>query len=180
MAAQIDQDQIQKLVEIGEIVKKSDLKTMSMANIYSIISAHEALRDSGWQTSEWSDEERTRAGVIIATGMAGVSELAEAAISLYKDPHRGHKNVSPYFIPRLLPNLSSGLVSIRFKLRGPNQCVTTACAAGANAIVDAYENIQQGRADLMVCGATEACVHPISIAGFSRMRALATRLRNQV
>lgn len=159
------------MVQSQDIIKKSDIKTMSMANIYSIISAHEAIRDSGWSPSDGE----SRAGTSIATGMAGVLELAETALSLSKEPAKGHKNVSPYFIPKILPNLSSGLVSIRFKLKGPNHCVTTACAAGSHAIGDAFEIIRQGYADMMVCGATEACIHPVAIAGFTRMRALATK-----
>ena len=84
---------------------------MSLANIYSLISAHQALQDSCWKQNE---EENLRAGVSIATGMAGVLEISEAALSLKSEPSKGNKTISPYFIPKILPNLSGGLISIRF------------------------------------------------------------------
>lgn len=85
---------------------------MSAANMYSLISAHQALEDSCWKPNE--EEENFRAGVSIATGMAGVLEISEAALSLKAEPLKGNKTISPYFIPKILPNLSGGLISIRF------------------------------------------------------------------
>ena len=70
------------------------------------------------------------------------------------------------------------MIEILCNFQGPNHCVTTACAAGAHSIMDAFNFIKHGVADFMVCGATEACIHPVSIAGFSRMRALSTRYLN--
>ncbi len=154
-------------------IKKSEIKSMSLANLYSLIAADEAIKNSGWTPNE--NEDLFRAGTSIATGMAGIQEVAEASILLDKKDGKGFKAISPYFIPKILPNLSSGLISIRYKLKGPNHCVTTACAAGAHAISDAYKFIKSGIVDLMVCGASEACIHPVSIAGFGRMRALATK-----
>lgn len=172
VAAQID---LQHLLNEQKILKKSELKTMSTANIYATLAGNEAIVDSAWSPTTALS---LRAGTSIGTGMAGVLEIAEVAQNLSQDPLKGHKSFSPYFIPKILPNLSSGLLSIRFKLKGPNTCVTTACAAGSHAIADAYGLVKEGRADMMLCGATEACVHPVAIAGFSRMRALATKYIN--
>ena len=146
---------------------------MAFANLFGIVAADEAVKDSGWMALD--DDISARAGVAIATGMSGIIEIADAAIELHADEKRGYKKMSAYFVPKILANLSSGLISIRHKLKGPNLCATTACAAGSHSIADAYSMIRYGMADTMVCGATEACIHPVSIAGFSRMRALATK-----
>lgn len=170
IAACVDQAKLDSYLLESNILKKSELKAMSTANVFSILSADEALKDAEWTPA--NESAMYRAGTSIATGMAGISEVSELAVNL--TGAKGYKSTSPYFIPKILPNLSSGLVSIRFKLKGPNHCVTTACAAGTHAIADAYSFIKSGHADVMVCGATEACIHPVSLAGFSRMRALAT------
>ena len=112
-----------KLAEIK--IAKSDIKSMSLANLYGLIAADEAIRDSGWNAS--NENESFRAGCSIATGMAGLIEISEAAIALKESDVKGYKLMSPYFVPKILPNLTSGLVSIKYKLKGPNHCVTTAC-----------------------------------------------------
>lgn len=146
---------------------------MSWANIFALIAAHEAIKDSGWIPKN----ENYRAGTSIGTGMSGMLETAEAAINLINK--KNYKTISPYFVPKILPNLSAGLISIKYRLKGPNHCVTTACAAGTHAIADAFNFIRNDIVDVMVCGATEACIHPVSMAGFSVMRALATKFNER-
>ncbi len=137
--------------------------------LYALASANEALADSGFAPS--NDGERERAGVLFGSGIGGLPAIAETSVKLEQ---QGPKRVSPFFIPSALINEASGLIAIRFGLRGPCHAVVTACATGANAIGDAARMIQLGDADVMVCGGTEAATCRLALAGFGAMRALST------
>jgi 3-oxoacyl-[acyl-carrier-protein] synthase II len=131
--------------------------------------ADEAVRDSGWAPED--DEGRERTGVMLGSGIGGLGTIAETAIEMHE---KGHRRVSPFFIPSALINLISGQVSIRYGFKGPNHAVVTACATGAHAIGDACRLIKYGDADVMVAGGAEASVVPIGIAGFIACRAMST------
>ena len=114
----------------------------------------------------------TRFGVLIGSGIGGIQTLLEGErVRLEKGPER----VSPFFIPMLIINMASGLVSMRFGARGPNSAVVTACATGNHAIGDAFKLIQRGDADVMIAGGSEAIIIPLTIAGFCTMKAMSTR-----
>lgn len=138
--------------------------------LYGMAAAVQAVRDSGWEPS--NEEERERTGVMIGSGIGGLSSIAEAAV-LIKE--RGPKRVSPFFIPGALINLVSGQVSIRFGFKGPNHAVVTACSTGAHAIGDAARLIQLGDADVMLAGGAESPISEIGIAGFNACKALSTK-----
>jgi 3-oxoacyl-[acyl-carrier-protein] synthase II len=111
-------------------------------------------------------------GVIIGSGIGGLSEFeTQHAAMMAKGPSR----ISPFTIPKLMVNAASGQVSIRWALRGPNSAVATACASAANAIGDAFKIIQDGHADVMVTGGSEAAITHMGLGGFAAMRALSTR-----
>jgi 3-oxoacyl-[acyl-carrier-protein] synthase II len=116
IAGKIDENQLTHQLLKDNLIKKSELNSMSMANVYSIVTADEAIKDSGW-IPELNEYNLLKAGTSFATGMAGLSEIAQAALQLNKDLKKGYKSMSPYFIPKILPNLSSGLISIRYKLK---------------------------------------------------------------
>jgi len=137
--------------------------------LYAVAAADEAVRDSGWMPED--EKDRTRTGVIIGSGIGGLSTIEQTAIELHE---KGPRRVSPFFIPSALINLASGQVSIRFGFKGPNHSVVTACATGAHAIGDASRLIQAGDAEVMVAGGAEASVCTLGIAGFIACRALAT------
>lgn len=137
--------------------------------LYGIAAAVEAVEDSGWMPED--EAGRLRTGVMIGSGIGGLNSIAETAI-LIKE--RGPRRVSPFFIPGALINLVSGQVSIRFRFKGPNHSVVTACSTGAHAIGDAARLIQTNDADVMVAGGAEAAISEIGIAGFNACKALST------
>ena len=138
--------------------------------LYGMAAATQAVQDSGWVPE--TEEDRERTGVMIGSGIGGLTSIAETAV-LIKE--RGPKRVSPFFIPGSLINLVSGQVSIRFGFKGPNHAVVTACSTGAHAIGDAARLIMLGDADVMVAGGAEAPISEIGIAGFNACKALSTK-----
>ena len=138
--------------------------------LYGMAAAAQAVADSGWVPA--TEDDRCRTGVMIGSGIGGLTSIAETAV-LIKE--RGPRRVSPFFIPGSLINLISGQVSIRYGFKGPNHAVVTACSTGAHAIGDAARLIAFGDADVMVAGGAEAPISEIGIAGFNACKALSTR-----
>ncbi len=141
--------------------------------LYGMAAAEQAIRDADWMPED--EEARLRTGVLIGSGIGGLSTIADTALIL-RD--RGPRRVSPFFIPAALINLISGQVSIRFGFKGPNHAVVTACSTGAHAIGDAARIIQWGDADVMIAGGAEAPICELGIAGFNACKALSTKRGN--
>ncbi|MGR3432299.1 beta-ketoacyl-ACP synthase II [Sagittula sp.] len=137
---------------------------------FGIAAADQAVRDSGWMPED--EESRERTGVMIGSGIGGLSSIADTAL-LIRD--KGPRRVSPFFIPGALINLISGNVSIRYGFKGPNHAVVTACSTGAHAIGDAARLIKYGDADVMLAGGAEGAICEIGIAGFNACKALSTK-----
>jgi 3-oxoacyl-[acyl-carrier-protein] synthase II len=137
--------------------------------IFAMAAATQALDDAGWHPK--SHEDQIATGVMIGSGIGGLSGIAETSIVLHE---KGPRRVSPFFIPGRLINLASGYVSIAHQLKGPNHAVVTACSTGSHAIGDAGRLIALGDADVIVAGGTESPVSRISLAGFAACRALST------
>ncbi len=142
--------------------------------VYAMAAAEQALKDSGYQAK--SRDEQERAGVLIGSGIGGLSGIADTSILLKE---KGPRRVSPFFIPGRLINLASGYVSIRHQLKGPNHAVVTACSTGAHAIGDAARLVALGDADVMVAGGAESPICRIALAGFAACRALSTGFNDQ-
>ncbi|WP_425090972.1 beta-ketoacyl-ACP synthase II [Tropicimonas sp. S265A] len=138
--------------------------------LYAIAAADQAVADSGWEASTTEAQERT--GVMIGSGIGGLSSIADTAVLLKE---RGPRRVSPFFIPSALINLASGQVSIKHGFKGPNHAVVTACSTGAHAIGDAARLIALDDADVMVAGGAESPISEIGIAGFNACKALSTK-----
>ena len=137
--------------------------------IYGVAAATQALADSGYAADTAEKQERT--GVLIGSGIGGLSGIADTSL-LLRD--KGPRRVSPFFIPGRLINLASGYVSIKHQLKGPNHAVVTACSTGAHAIGDAARLVALGDADVMVAGGAESPICRIAVAGFTACRALST------
>ena len=141
--------------------------------LYGMAAADMAVADSGWSPSD--EEDLYRTGVMIGSGVGGLSTIADTSLTLQE---RGPRRVSPFFIPSCLINLISGQVSIRYGFKGPNHAVVTACSTGAHAIGDAARLIQFGDADVMLAGGAENPICEIGIAGFNACKALSTSHRD--
>ena len=137
--------------------------------IFAMGAATQALNDAGWKPVSYDDQCNT--GVMIGSGIGGLTGIAETAIVLKE---RGPRRVSPFFIPGRLINLASGYVSIAHGLKGPNHAVVTACSTGAHAIGDAARLVALGDAEVMVAGGAESPISRIGMAGFVACRALST------
>ena len=138
--------------------------------LYGMAAAEQAVTDAGWTPEDEAD--RLRTGVMIGSGIGGLSSIADTAVLLKE---KGPRRVSPFFIPGSLINLISGQVSIRYGFKGPNHAVVTACSTGAHAIGDAARLIQWGDAEVMIAGGAEAAICEIGIAGFNACKALSTK-----
>jgi len=150
------------------IDKKDDRKLDPFLK-YAIACAAMAVEDAGLNVER---VDRTRFGVLVGSGIGGITPLLEThKVLLEKGPDR----VSPFFIPMLIINMASGLISMRFGARGPNSSVVTACATGNHAIGDAMRIIQRNDADVMIAGGSEAIILPLTFAGFCQMKAMSTR-----
>ena len=138
---------------------------------FAIAAAAEAMDDAGLSGPPPGCDPGAF-GVIIGSGVGGIATLEENCLTLFR---KGPGRVSPFFVPMFIPDMASGLVSIRYGLQGPNYATVSACASSAHAIGDAARIIQRGDANLMLAGGAEAAVTPITIAGFAAMKAMSTR-----
>ncbi|HEX4966674.1 MAG TPA: beta-ketoacyl-ACP synthase II [Thermoanaerobaculia bacterium] len=145
-------------------VKKSDTFIQ-----YALAAARFAVEDSGLAIGEANAD---RVGVVIGSGIGGLPLIEAMHKTLLE---RGPSRVSPFFIPGQIVNMAAGQVSIQYGARGPNTSPATACTTGLHAIGDAFRLIQNGEADAMIAGGTEAVITPLAVAGFCAMRALSTR-----
>jgi 3-oxoacyl-[acyl-carrier-protein] synthase II len=145
-------------------IKRSDIYTQ-----YSIHCAAEAVEDSGLDFDKISPYD---VGVIWGTGKGGVNTYDKESADYWRN--MGVPRFSPFFVPKMIPNIAPGMISMKYGLMGVNFAITSACASSNHAIIDAFNNILLGRAKVMICGGAEAGVTAPIMAGFSTMRALST------
>jgi 3-oxoacyl-[acyl-carrier-protein] synthase II len=150
-------------------LEKKEARKMDLFIHFAMAAAQMAYDDSGLKVTADNAE---RIGVFVGTGMGGIPALEEShKILLEKGPGR----ISAFFIPSIITNLASGQISMRFGMKGPNLCASTACATGNHAIGESFRIIQRGEADVMLAGGSEAVITPLTIGGFAAMKALSTR-----
>lgn len=150
-------------------MERKEVKRADLYARYAIAAAEQALQEAGLSDGL---PDQDRVGVLIGSGIGGIWTFEEQCkLYLQKGPSR----VSPFFIPMFIPDIASGLISIRTGAKGPNYATVSACASSAHAIGSSCRLIQEGTADVMITGGAEAAITPLSIAGFSNMKALSTR-----
>jgi 3-oxoacyl-[acyl-carrier-protein] synthase II len=154
--------------EPTRFIEHRDVKKMDVFIQYAVAAAQMAVEDSGLSLPL---ERPDRTGVIVGVGIGGITSL-EGSYQFFNE--KNFRRVSPFFIPRLIPNMASGQIALRFGARGPNYATTSACASGAHAIGESLVLIRDGRQDVMLAGGAEAPVCLLAVGGFSAMRALAT------
>ena len=137
---------------------------------YGIIASDEAVKDCG---ANFDTLDKDRIGVIWASGIGGIHSFQQEVKDFFRGD--GAFRFSPFFIPKMIADICAGHISMKYDLRGPNFATVSACASSANAIADAALYIKVGKADMMVCGGSEASIVESSLGGFSSMTALSTR-----
>ena len=136
---------------------------------FGVVAAKQALADSGLAITP---DNAHRIGVIIGSGVGGLLTM-ETQAHVLKD--KAPSRVSPFTVPMMIPNMATGLAAIAVGAKGPSSAVATACAAGSNAIGDAFQLLQLGKADAMICGGAESAITPLGVAGFASAKALSFR-----
>lgn len=152
--------------DVEKYLEKKEARKMDRFTHYAIASAEMAVQDSGLIID---DSNATRVGVWIGSGIGGM-ETFETQFEVFLN--RGHRRVSPFFVPMMIPDMGSGQVSIRFGAKGINSTTVTACATATNSIGDAFKVIERGDADAMITGGAEAPITKMSLAGFTANKAL--------
>ncbi|MDP8230500.1 MAG: beta-ketoacyl-ACP synthase II [Candidatus Gorgyraea atricola] len=150
-------------------IPKKELRRMEKFVQFAVTAAKEAVDDSGLDIP---NEDPFRIGVLVGSGI-GSLRIIEEQHKVILD--RGPSRITPFLIPMLIVNMASGHISIMFKVKGPNSCTTTACAAGTHALGSAFKIIQRGDADAMIAGGTESCLTALGVGGFCALKALSTR-----
>ncbi len=150
-------------------IEKKDVKKMDVFIHFALAAGVDAVEDA---KLDFAQVDATRAGCLIGSGIGGINTILDwHKVMMEKGPGR----ISPFFIPSLIVNMASGHLSMRYRLKGPNSSVITACATGNHAIGDAFKIIQRDDADVMLAGGTEAIINELCVAGFCSMKALSTR-----
>ncbi len=155
-----------KGLDVDGLLGKRESKRMDRFTQFALIAGDEAMTDAGL------DRERVdldRCGVLISSGIGGFETVGDAH---QRGSQRGYDAVSPFMIPMIISNMAAGQLAIRYGFRGMCSCVVTACAGGTNAVGDAFRQIRDGYADVMLCGGAEAAITPLAMGGFTAMKAL--------
>ena len=159
-----------KNLQVEDFIDRKELRRMDRCTHLGLIAADEAIQDSGIAESDTSKD---RIGVIWGSGIGGIDTFFEEATSFVAS--EGAPRFNPFFIPKMIADICGGHVSMKYGFRGPNYTTVSACASSTNAIIDALMLLRLGKADVIVCGGSEAAIGPGGIGGFNAMHALSTR-----
>jgi 3-oxoacyl-[acyl-carrier-protein] synthase II len=150
-------------------IEPKEVRRLDPFSQYALVAAQLAVEDAGLSFDE---NLKRRTGVIIGTGFGGIWTF-DKNFKIYME--KGPNRLSPFFVPMMIANIATGLVAIKFGIKGPSSCTVTACAASSHAIGDAVKVIERGQADVMIAGGTEASIIGLTVGGFDVMKATSTR-----
>lgn len=160
-----------KNFDSNEYFDRKEARKLDIYAQYAIASAKEAVEHSGMDLNKIDKDE---VGVIMAAGIGGILTFEQEVGYYYANPEMGPK-FNPFFIPKMISDIAAGQISIIYGFRGPNYSTTSACASATNAIIDAYNYIRLGQANIILAGGAEAAITPGGVGGFNAMHALSTR-----
>lgn len=156
----------------GEYIDKKQARRVDKFIAYAMVAGKKALENSQLPLNELDKLNKNRCGILIGSGMGGMTVYADGVVDLLQ---KGWRKVTPFFVPYILTNMAGGLLGIDLGFMGPNYSISTACATSNNAVISAANHIKNGDADLMICGGVEAPILPIGLAGFCACKALSQR-----
>jgi 3-oxoacyl-[acyl-carrier-protein] synthase II len=156
--------------DAANFMDRKEARKLDPFSQYAMVAADEAIKDSNLPLAELNND---RVGVIWGSGIGGLYTFQEEVLAFSKGD--GTPRFNPFFIPKMIPDLSAGHISIKYGFRGPNFVTVSACASSTNAIYDAYTYLKLGKADVMVSGGSEAAVCIAGVAGFNALKALSER-----
>ncbi len=159
-----------KNFDVGQFMDRKEARKMDPFSQFAMISVDEAIKDSGLDLEKTN---LTRAGVIWGSGIGGLKTFQDEVSDFAKGD--GTPRFNPFFIPKMIADISAGFISIKYGFRGPNFVTVSACASGTNALIDAFNYIRLGKADIFISGGSEATITEAGVGGFNAMKALSQR-----
>ena len=156
--------------DVNEFIERKEARKMDPYAQYAMVVADEAVKDAGLDPEKLDVD---RIGVIWGSGIGGLKTFQDEVTNFSQGD--GIPRFNPFFIPKMIADIASGLISIRYNFRGPNYTTVSACASSTNAIIDAYNLIRLGKADAFVCGGSEATIYEAGMGGFNALHALSQR-----
>src|SRR5690606_32245078 len=155
---------------VEDFIERKEARKMDRYMQYAMVTATEAMEDAKFDLEKINLD---RAGAIWGSGMGGLQTFQDEVTNFHQG--NGTPKFNPFFIPKMIADIAGGLISMKYGLRGPNFTTVSACASSTNAIIDAFNYIRLGHADVIVTGGSEAAVTIAGIGGFNAMHALSTR-----
>ncbi|GGF17072.1 beta-ketoacyl-ACP synthase II [Echinicola rosea] len=159
-----------KGLDIEQFIDRKEARKMDPFTQYAVIASEEAMKDSGLDLDKI---DLSKAGVIWGSGIGGLKTFQDEVVSFATGD--GTPRFNPFFIPKMIADISAGFISMKYGLQGPNFVTVSACASGTNALIDAYNYIRLGKANVFVSGGSEAAVTEAGVGGFNALKALSQR-----
>lgn len=156
----------------GDYIDKKQARRVDPYIAYTMVAGKKALENAGFDEAALAKLNKNRSGIIIGSGMGGMSVFADGVQTLLE---KGVRRVTPFFVPYIETNMGGAILGMDLKFMGPNYSISTACATGNNSIIAAADQLTLGHADLMICGGVEAPIIPMGVAGFCACKALSQR-----